>query len=56
MIKMKDDLVGFSNLLIADYFNFTTKSDPFLIQTSVLPKKNLAAGGGFRSIKARKNE
>ena len=51
LIKMRDDTLNFNQLWINNYFNLSEKScDPFLIQTSILPKKNLVAGGGLRSI------
>lgn len=57
LIKMRDDTLNFNELFINDYFNFSEKScDPFLIQTSVLPKKNLVAGGGVRGLQKKKNE
>jgi hypothetical protein len=57
LIKMRDDTLNFNELYIKQYFNFSEKScDPFLIQTSVLPKKNIVAGGGIRSLQKRKNE
>ena len=51
LIKMRDDTLRFNQLFINKYFNFSERScDPFLIQTSVLPKKKLAVGGGLRSL------
>ena len=48
---MRDDTLDFNQLFSAQYFNFSERNcDPFLIQTSILPKKNIAAGGGIRSI------
>lgn len=52
---MKEDTIDFNQLFIKDHFNFTEKNcDPFLIQTSLLPKKNLATGGGLRALQQRK--
>jgi len=49
LIKMRDDTLGFNQLFIAHFFNFSAKScDPFLIQTSIMG--NQPAGGGARSI------
>ena len=46
---MRDDTLGFNQLWIANFFNFSARScDPFLIQTSILG--NQTAGGGVRSI------
>jgi hypothetical protein len=54
---MKEDLQDFHKLFSNNYFNFSDKTlDPFLIQTSILPKKNLAAGGGLRTLKSIKSE
>ena len=51
LLKMRDDTLGFNQLLSEKYFNFSEKNcDPFLIQTSIIPKKNVAAGGGLRSL------
>jgi hypothetical protein len=51
LLKMRDDVLDFNMLFSAQFFNFSDKNcDPFLIQTSILPKKNLAAGSGIRSI------
>lgn len=48
---MRDDTLDFNQLLSEKYFNFSERNcDPFLIQTSILPKKNLVAGSGLRSI------
>ena len=56
LLKMRDDVLDFNMLFSAQFFNFSDKNcDPFLIQTSILPKKNLAAGSGIRSIQQRKN-
>lgn len=56
MIKMRDDTLGFNQLWIANFFNFSLKScDPFLIQTSIMA--NQPAGGGVRSIsQLRRND
>jgi hypothetical protein len=36
---MKDDTLDFNKLWISNFYNFSEKScDPFLIQTSILPK------------------
>lgn len=57
LIKMRDDTLFFNELFIKEYFNFSeTNCDPFLIQTSVLPKKKIVAGGGIRSLQKKKNE
>ena len=57
LLKMKEDVADFNRLYSSQFFNFSEKNcDPFLVQTSVLPKKNLAAGGGIRSLQNRKNE
>ena len=48
---MRDDTLDFNNLVSEKYFNFSERNcDPFLIQTSILPKKNVVAGGGLRSL------
>ena len=53
---MRDDILHFNKMFSNQFFNFSEKNcDPFLIQTSILPKKNLAAGGGLRSLQQRKN-
>lgn len=54
---MKDDTNDFTLLFCSEYFNFcSANNDPFLIQTSMLPKKNLAAGGGLRTLQNRAKE
>lgn len=46
---MRDDTLGFNQLWIANFFNFSARScDPFLIQTSIVA--NQSVGGGARSI------
>lgn len=51
LLKMRDDTLDFNNLVSEKYFNFSERNcDPFLIQTSILPKKNVVAGGGLRSL------
>lgn len=51
LLKMRDDILNFNQMFSNQFFNFSEKNcDPFLIQTSILPKKNLAAGGGLRSL------
>jgi len=53
---MRDDILNFNLMFSNQFFNFSEKNcDPFLIQTSILPKKNLATGGGLRSLQQRKN-
>ena len=53
---MRDDILNFNKMFSNQFFNFSEKNcDPFLIQTSILPKKNLATGGGLRSLQQRKN-
>lgn len=48
---MRDDILNFNQMFSNQFFNFSEKNcDPFLIQTSILPKKNLATGGGLRSL------
>ena len=54
---MKSDLQDFNQFYSKQFFNFSEKNaDPFLVQTSVLPKKSLVAGGGIRSLMNRKRE
>ena len=49
---MRDDTLKFNTMFSNQFFNFSEKNcDPFLIQTSILPKKNIAVGGGVRSLK-----
>ena len=56
LLKMKSDLQDFNKFYSNTFFNFSEKNaDPFLVQTSVLPKKSLATGGGLRSLQNRKN-
>lgn len=51
LLKMKSDLQDFNKFYSNTFFNFSEKNaDPFLVQTSVLPKKSLATGGGLRSL------
>jgi hypothetical protein len=53
---MRDDTLDFNNLVSEKYFNFSERNcDPFLIQTSILPKKNVVAGGGLRSLQQQKS-
>ena len=56
LLKMRDDTLGFNKLEpLASHFNFSEVScDPFLIQTSVLPKSKISVGGGVRSLQQRK--
>ncbi|MFM7852983.1 MAG: hypothetical protein ACKO96_13975, partial [Flammeovirgaceae bacterium] len=43
-MKMKDDTLNFNKLWISNFYSFSEKScDPFLIQTSILPKQNIVA-------------
>jgi hypothetical protein len=57
LLKMRDDTLDFNGLYITKFFNFSERNcDPFLIQTSILPKKNLAAGSGVRSIQQAKKK
>lgn len=52
---MKDDTFEFNKLMSFEFFNFSERScDPFLIQTSMLTKRNIAAGGGLRTLQQRK--
>ena len=52
LLKMRDDTLEFKTLNCSKFFNFSEKNcDPFLINTSILPKKNLAVGGGIRAMK-----
>ena len=54
---MRDDTLDFNLLYGMQFFNFSDKNcDPFLINTSILPKKNVVAGGGVRSLMQRKND
>ena len=57
LLKMKEDTLDFHQLFSNDIFNFTEGThDPFLVQVSMLPKKNIAAGGGLRSLMNRKQQ
>jgi len=48
---MRDDTLDFNQMYAMQFFNFSEKNcDPFLINTSILPKKNVVAGGGVRSL------
>lgn len=48
--------MDFCKMFANKYFNFSEQnSDPFLIQTSIFPKKNVAAGSGLRALKTRKS-
>jgi hypothetical protein len=54
---MRDDTLDFNGLYVNKFFNFSERNcDPFLIQTSILPKKNLPAGGGVRSLQQQKKK
>jgi hypothetical protein len=54
---MRDDTLDFNALYVNKFFNFSERNcDPFLIQTSILPKKNLAAGGAVRSLQSQKKK
>ena len=56
LLTMKEDTLDFSSLHANKFFNFSEKHcDPFLVQTSILPKKNLAAGGGLRALQKQKD-
>lgn len=57
LLKMRDDTLDFNALYVNKFFNFSERNcDPFLIQTSILPKKNLAVGGGARSLQQQKKK
>lgn len=56
LLTMKDDLLDFATLYISRFFNFSEKNcDPFLVQTSILPKSTMA-GSGARSLMQKRQQ
>lgn len=51
LMKMKGDASFLAVSEYAKYFNFTTKSDPFLVQASFKHATGAAVGGGAHGLK-----
>jgi len=54
---MRDDTLDFNKLYLSAFFNFSERNcDPFLIQTSIAVKQNLAQGSGVRSLLLKRSD